>query len=135
MRDTGNLILVLRGGCTGFLSTKMKSVCVTNVMMFHASCLPCLLSYLFCWLPLQEFYWWEVLISIRKLLLVAAVKFSDGQRMPCVMINLFVAVGAFGAQVYVLPFANGDANVVSDGACGPVALSTGAPSTHCGARC
>jgi hypothetical protein len=67
----------------GFLSTKMKT----------------------------EFYWWEVLISMRKLLLVAAVKFSDGQRLPCALMNLFVAVAAFGAQVYVLPFANGDANI------------------------
>lgn len=58
-----------------------------------------------------EYYWWEVLISFRKLALVAATKFSDGQRLPCALINLFVAVTAFGTQLYFLPFANDDANL------------------------
>ena len=58
-----------------------------------------------------EYYWWEVVIEFRRVLLVTATKFSDGQRLPCSLINLFVAVSAFGLQLYFLPFANTDANV------------------------
>jgi hypothetical protein len=54
---------------------------------------------------------WEIFISFRKLALVIATKFADGQRLPCSLINLFVAVAAFGCQVYTLPFANNDANI------------------------
>ena len=66
----------------GFLSTKMKT----------------------------DYFYWEVLISFRKLALVLATKLSDQQRLPCSLINLFTAVGAFGLQVWKMPFASHDAN-------------------------
>ena len=59
----------------------------------------------------EETYWWEVLISFRKLLLVSFVMWSNGQELAFTLINLFVAVGAFGAQAWVRPFANVDANL------------------------
>ena len=55
--------------------------------------------------------WWEVLISFRKLLLVSFVMWSPGQELAFTLINLFVTVGAFGAQAWVRPFANVDANL------------------------
>eukprot|EP01043_Picozoa_sp_COSAG02_P015089 COSAG02_NODE_634_length_19259_cov_9.871347_8_plen_2349_part_00 len=58
-----------------------------------------------------EYFWWEILISFRKLFLVVATKFADGQRLPCSLVNLFITVAAFGFQVYTLPFANDDANI------------------------
>eukprot|EP01046_Picozoa_sp_COSAG06_P033819 COSAG06_NODE_3487_length_5273_cov_1.389254_3_plen_684_part_00 len=58
-----------------------------------------------------EYFWWEILISFRKLSLVVATKFADGQRLPCSLVNLFITVAAFGFQVYTLPFANDDANI------------------------
>ena len=58
-----------------------------------------------------EYFWWEILISFRKLSLVIATKFADGQRLPCSLVNLFITVAAFGFQVYTLPFANDDANI------------------------
>ena len=78
-----NLTLVSIVQAYGFLATKMKT----------------------------EYYWWEVVIEFRRVLLVTATKFSDGQRLPCSLINLFVAVSAFGLQLYFLPFANTDANI------------------------
>lgn len=37
-----------------------------------------------------EYFWWETFISIRKLTMVCATKFADGQQLPCALINLFV---------------------------------------------
>lgn len=59
----------------------------------------------------EETYWWEVLISFRKLLLVSFVMWSPGQELAFTLINLFVAVGALTAQAWVRPFANVDANL------------------------
>ena len=58
----------------------------------------------------DEHWEWEVFISLRKLALVLATRLSDRAEIPCALINLFVTVMAFGAQVYTLPFANEDAN-------------------------
>jgi hypothetical protein len=46
----------------------------------------------------EEFYGWEVFISVRKLLLVTVVMRSPGQELAMTLINLFITVGAFGAQ-------------------------------------
>ena len=40
----------------------------------------------------EETYWWEVLISFRKLLLVSFVMYSPGQELAFTLINLFVTV-------------------------------------------
>ena len=56
----------------------------------------------------EEFFYWECIISLRKLLLVIGTKLSDGSQIPSALINLFVTVVAFGAQVYTRPFANTD---------------------------
>jgi hypothetical protein len=58
-----------------------------------------------------EYFWWEIFIAFRKLLLVVTTKFSSEQRLPCSLINLFITIVAFGTQVYTLPFAHNDANV------------------------
>lgn len=46
----------------------------------------------------EEWYIWEVFISVRKLLLVTMVMWSPGQELAMTLINLFITVGAFGAQ-------------------------------------
>jgi hypothetical protein len=58
-----------------------------------------------------EYYWWELVISSRKLTLVTATAFSNGQHLPCALVNLFCTVAALTAQAYTLPFANDDANL------------------------
>jgi hypothetical protein len=59
----------------------------------------------------SEYYWWELVISFRKLTLVTATQFSNGLHLPCALVNLFCTVAALTAQAYTLPFANDDANL------------------------
>ena len=62
----------------GFLSTKMQS----------------------------SFFWWEIFISLRKLFLVIATKFSDAYALPCALLNMFILISALMAQMWKMPFAN-----------------------------
>jgi hypothetical protein len=59
----------------------------------------------------EDKYWWEVCISFRKLLLVTVTKTSSGRDLPFTLINLFIIMMAFGAQVWTTPFSTADANV------------------------
>jgi hypothetical protein len=49
-------------------------------------------------------------ILFWKLLLVTFVMWSPGQELAMTLVNLFITVGAFGAQCWKRPFANVDAN-------------------------
>ena len=60
----------------GFLSTKMQS----------------------------DFFWWEIFISLRKLALVTATKFSDAYELPCALLNMFVLISALMAQMWKMPY-------------------------------
>ncbi len=59
----------------------------------------------------EEYFYWEVVISVRKLLLVVGTKMSSGHTVPSTLWNLFVTVAALGAHVWKWPFAHNDANL------------------------
>eukprot|EP01047_Picozoa_sp_COSAG01_P060181 COSAG01_NODE_7337_length_3244_cov_3.393005_3_plen_113_part_00 len=56
----------------------------------------------------DNYYWWEVLISIRKLLLVAAARYQSTFQ---IHYALLITVAALVCQMTSMPFANTDANI------------------------